>query len=184
MNELLNRAYNCYLVYLDNLNYGKVDQNYCLLYDAVLTIANNIDEEKYMQYFVANLLCASPYNNLEITDDMDRIMAWTLNSSETVTNEFDWHEISTPTNKTYPINTNTEVGFRFFYLSVPQGTNFIVTNELNMQLYDSALPADNPSQIFSLMGTVTMDNGQTNNVYRKDDVYNASNSVLFNVKLY
>jgi hypothetical protein len=182
MNELLEKAYNCYLVYLDNLNYGNVTQNDCLLYDAILTIANNIQEEQYIQYFVANLFCGNKYP-LTITSDMNRLIAWTLNESETVSNTFDWHLINAPTNVTYPIQTNSEVGFRYFYLSIPQGSNFTVTNELNMQLYDSALPKENLNQIFTFVGTATMENGQVNNIYRKDDVYNATNSVLFKVGL-
>lgn len=183
MNELLQKAYDCYLVYLDNLNYGNVTQNDCLLYDAILAIANDITEEQYLQYFVANLFCGGKYP-LTITSDMDRLIAWTLNESETVQPDFDWHSLGAPTNTTYPIHTNTEVGFRFFYLSVPQGVNILVTNELDMTLYDSALPVDAQNQLFSLVGTMTMENGQTNNVFRKDDVFNATNSVLFNVKLY
>lgn len=183
MNELLQRAYNCYLVYLDNLNYGKVDQNYCLVYDAILTIANNIEEEQYREYFIANLLCGERYP-LTITTDMDRQLAWTLNESETVTNMFDWHYLGTPSNTTYFINTNALVGFNFFHLSIPQGTNFMVQNELNIVLYDSSLPASGVNQIFSLTGTMTMPNGYTNNTFKKDDVYNTTNSVLFKVTLY
>lgn len=183
MNELLQKAYDCYLVYLDNLNYGNVTQNDCLLYDAILTIANNIQEERYIQYFVANLFCGDKYP-LTITSDMDRLIAWTLNEEETVDNLFDWHELEAPTNTTYRVTTNSEIGFRFFYLSIPQGVNVTIMNELDMVLYDSTLPANNVNQVFSLSGTMVMEGGQINNIYRKDDIYNATNSILFKVKIY
>lgn len=183
MNELLIRAYNCYLVHLDNLNFGRTDKTYCLLYDAILTIANDIQEEQFIEYFVANLFCPENFP-LELTKDMNRVIAWTLNDSDIVQNSFNWNIINAPINDTYPIQTNKLIGFNFFYLSIPQGTNFIVYNELNMVLYDSALPANHNNQLFSFKETMLMNNNQTNNIFRKNDIYNTSNSVLFKIKLY
>jgi len=183
-NILLEKAYNCYMIYLDHLNYGKVNQNYCMVYGAILAIANNITDEQFVQYFEEHLLCENPLYKLTITEDMDRYILWTLSPSDVLLSNFSWNEIPAPTNTTYPFTTNSLYGFNYLYVSVPQNENFIIYNELNMSLYDSSIGAGELNQIFTLIGTMTLDNGNVNNVYKKNDVYNTNNSVLFKVRLY
>lgn len=182
-NVLLEKAYNCYIAYLDNLNYGKVTQNYCLLYDAILMIANDITDQQYVEYFESNLDCNRRYV-LNITDDMGRQILWTLNDSEVVLGNFNWTTIDAPINTTYQFTTNSLGGFNYVYISVPQTVNMLIFNELNVQIQDSLAPGTNPNQLFTLVGTMTLENGNTNNVWKKKDVYNTINPVLFKVKIY
>lgn len=181
-NILLQKAYDCYLIYLDNLNYGRVNQNDCLVYDAILAIANNITDKQFIQYFEENLLCGNLYP-LTLTDDMDRFILWVLDPSETLLSNFVWNEIPAPTNTVYPFTTNSLYGFNYLYVSVPQNVNFTIENELNITIYDSSLPAEATNQLFALAGTMTLDNGTVNNVYRKTNVYNTHNPILFKVRL-
>lgn len=185
MNELLEKAYNCYIRYLNKLNYGTVTQNYCLLYDSILYIANDINDEQFYQYFVNNLNCkgAGSSFELDITDNMDRLILWTLNSSDTVLGTFTWNTVPAPQSGNYSFVTNSVSGYNWLYLSVPQDVNLLIYNELNIQLYDSNIAAGNPSQLFTLVGTMTTVNGHTNNVYRKNDVFNSLNSVLFKITI-
>lgn len=183
MNELLEKAYNCYIRFLNRLNYGNVTQNYCLLYDAILYIANDLDEEQFYQYFVNNLDCGTRYP-LDITEDMDRLILWTLNESSVVLNTFQWNTIPAPADGTFSFTTNQLEGYNWLYISVPQDVNMYIYNELNMQLYDSLAPVDGVNQLFNLVGTMTTVNGDTNNVYRKNEVFNSHNRPLFKVKIY
>ena len=180
---LLEKAYNCFIVYLDRLNYGRTNQNYCLLYDAILTLANDITDKQFVEYFEANLDCGTRYE-LQITEDMERKILWTLNSSEIVLDTFVWNEIPVPEDGTFQFTTNSLGGFNYLYISIPQGVNSYFFNELNMQIFDSLAAPTAPNQIFHLVGTMTLENGSVNNVYRKDDVYNTYNPVLFKVKIY
>lgn len=183
MEELIEKAYNCYIAYLNRLNYGKVDQSYCLLYDAILAIANDITEEKYLEYFINNLTCPILYQ-IEEAENINRMISWTLSSEETPDATFSWTELAAQTDTTYYVITSELVGFNFFYVSVPQSSNCIIYNELDMVLYNSTLSAADPSQAFSLAGTLTTSEGQANNILRKNDVYNTTHPVLFKVKLF
>ena len=182
-NILLEKAYNCFIVYLDRLSYGKVNQSYCLLYDAILAIANNIQEPQYIQYFENNLDCINMYY-LNITDSMNRKILWTLHDSDILLNSFSWNEIDAPINDTYQFTTNSKISFNYLYVSIPQGVNSMIFNELNVQIFDSLVGPNATNQLFSLVGTMTLPNGSVNNVYRKNDVYNTYNPVLFKVKIY
>ena len=57
MNNLLQKTYNCYIFFLNNLNFGKVNQNYDLVYNATLLINSGITEPRYIEYFESNLNC-------------------------------------------------------------------------------------------------------------------------------
>ena len=57
MVNLLLKSYNCYISYLDNLNFGRTDQNYNLLYDSVILLKSNINNPKFIEYFINNLSC-------------------------------------------------------------------------------------------------------------------------------
>lgn len=183
MNDtLLQKAYNCYLVFLDNLNYGKVNQNYCLVYDAILLIANNIEDKQYIQYFENNLECGSLYT-LNITTDMNRKILWTLSSSSTPLDNFVWNEIAANKNATYQFTTNSLPGFNYLYIATPQDKSVIIYNELNMPVFDSSAAPNGNNQLFELVGTKTVGNN-TNNIYKKKNVYNTFNPVLFKVQIY
>lgn len=179
---LLEKAFNCYLIYLDNLNYGKVSQSYCLLYDAILMISNNIDDKKFAQYFENNLDCPK-LHSLNITEDMNRKILWTLNSSPTLLSSFTWNEIPTPSNGVFQFTTNNLYGFNYLYVSIPQDVETILYNELDMQIYNSTVAPSGSNQLFELVGTMNVGN-TINNVYKKKNVYNTNNGVLFKVKIY
>jgi hypothetical protein len=90
---LLQRAYNCYLTYLDRLAYGRTDQDFCLLYGGIQVLANKM-EERYAQFFRENLLCPERYD-LDIVDNANKFILWTLNASPQL-EEFTWSEIAAP----------------------------------------------------------------------------------------
>jgi len=180
MNELLEKAYNCYLIYLDKLNYGNVNQEYCLVYDAILAISNNITDEKYRQYFVNNLLCPTKYP-LTITSEMNKMIMWTLNSSSNILNNFNWNNISPTGKNLYEFTTNSVPGFNFLYLSIPEDVSFIVMNELNMVIQNNLKSAGDVNQLFIFIGTSTV-NGKINNIWRKKDVFNSLNKVSFKIQ--
>lgn len=57
MDNLLEKTYNCYISYLNNLNFGKTEQNYSLIYGAILVLKYNITDARTVQYFENNLHC-------------------------------------------------------------------------------------------------------------------------------
>lgn len=62
MASLLNKSYNSYIYFLDNLNNGNTNYEYELLYQAILCLKNNITDKKYVEYFESNLLLPIRYN--------------------------------------------------------------------------------------------------------------------------
>ena len=182
MINLLQKAYNCYITYLDGLNYGRYSQNYCLLYDSILCLKNVITDEKYIQYFDNNLLCPERFT-LNITEQMERIIAWDLSTSYT-SNSFVWNDLIAPMLATYTFNTDAEVGLHFIYLAIPQDVNFIVYNSLGFILHDSTKPQTDPGQNFQLYGTAIMSNGSTNNVWRKNDPFDSGREIEFKIKIF
>jgi hypothetical protein len=68
-------------------------------------------------------------------------------------------------------------------LALPKDKKVKIQNELNVTVYDSELSPNNGNQLFSFIGTITK-HGVTNDVYRKDDVFNSTNEVTFKIKLY
>lgn len=168
--------------YLSNLNYGRTNQSYELLYDAILCLKEAIPELQYNQYFINNLFCPGKYK-ITITPAMQRIIAWTLSTEGTLAQSFIWNEISAPTLTTYTIPVGEKYGFNFLYFSVPQGIHFTIYNALDMVLFDSALPYSS-SQLFHLVGVAPTSVGTINDVYIKNDVYNSTNAVTFKLKLH
>jgi hypothetical protein len=181
MLKLLEKAYNCYMSLLFNMNYGKTDTDYCVLYDSVLALDNNITEPKYVQYFENNLLCQTKYP-LNITTAMEREIAWFLSPNSTNTS-FIWNPKETPTLSTYYVSISPKSGFNYLYFSIPQDVNFIIYNTLDMVLYNSSL-IDSADQLFILVGTTTTSKGATNNVYRKKDVYATSTPTNYKISLF
>jgi len=57
MDNLLEKSYNCYIRYLNKLNKGNTEQDYCILYGAILCLKANITDKKYIEYFTNNLNC-------------------------------------------------------------------------------------------------------------------------------
>lgn len=57
MDNLLEKSYNCYMRYLNNLNKGNIEQDYHVLYDSILCLKANITDTKYIEYFTNNLNC-------------------------------------------------------------------------------------------------------------------------------
>jgi len=56
MNSLLEKTYNSYLHFLSLVNNGRTDQDYAIIYNALLLIKNNISDKKFIQYYESNLL--------------------------------------------------------------------------------------------------------------------------------
>lgn len=181
-NELLNKAYNCYMQFLTNMNYGRISQCYSLLYDAILSLQENITEVQYTQYFENNLVCPELYP-LDITESM-RIFAWHLNSSDSATT-YIWNEIPVPVLGEYTFTTNTKYGLNFLYIAVPPDTNFIVYNALGHVIQNSLLPEGEVNQLFTLVGTSQMSNGVINQVWKKTDPFNTTTyPIEFKIKLF
>lgn len=179
MIRLEEKVVNCFSRYLTNLICGKTDQNYCLLYDSILLLRNNINEEKYIQYFYNNLNCSGNIK-LEVIDEKNRILGSTLNVLETSDNSFIWDEIDTPNLKTYSITTDSLQGYNFFYISIPPNTDARVYDSLNNLLLDTSIAGDYE---FIYDSTVVTSKGQVNSVYRKKNMYNTINPVNFIVTL-
>lgn len=182
MVNLLEKAYNCYIAYLDRLNYGRVSQNYSLLYDSILCLKNVISEEKFIQYFENNLLCPERFA-LNITTAMERIIAWDLSTSYTALS-FIWNELPAPMLASYNFTTDAEFGLSFLYLAVPPDANFILYNSLGFVIHDSTIDQNANGQNFKLYGSALMSNGSTNNVWRKDEPYDSSKPIDFKIKLF
>lgn len=177
--KLLEKAINCYINYLNYLTYGINNQNYNILYNAWILLKMGIDEKKLNDYFKSHLLCPTVLK-LNITSEMNRLITWTLNSSETLLNDFIWNDITITTLKTYSLNTESTIGYNYLYLSIPQDLNALIYDEMNNLLYDTSSPNLN----FDLVGTTTTSKEQTNLVYRKHNMFNTFNPITFNIKLY
>lgn len=61
MDNLFNSTYNCYIFFLNNLNYGRINQDYSILYDSILCLKENIIDAQYVEYFENNLTCTILY---------------------------------------------------------------------------------------------------------------------------
>lgn len=180
--NLLEKAYNCYIRFLNNLTYGRTNQNYSLLYDAILSLKENITDKQFVQYFENNLTCPKLYT-INITDEMARIFAWDLSSSDT-SSSFTWHEFGTPTLGDYNFTTNTKYGLNFLYIAVPSGVNFIIYDQLGSRLHDSSLPENAMGQHFEMVGTSKMSSGAINVVWKKTNPFSTTTyPVEFKVKL-
>lgn len=57
MRSLKEKIVNCYTQYLTKLNYGIINQDYKILYGAILLVKNNITTKKYVEFFSNNLIC-------------------------------------------------------------------------------------------------------------------------------
>lgn len=181
MIKLLEKAYNCYISFLTNLNYGRISVPYDILYDSILCLKNDITDTKYSQYFQSNLFCPIKFP-IVITPTMERMIGWFLNPDPNAST-FIWNEKEAPSLTTYYIDVTAKSGFNYLYFSIPQGVNFTIYNTLDIVLFDSQLP-DSASQLFMLIGTTTTSKGATNNVFRKKDVYATSSPITYKIKLY
>lgn len=56
MDSLLQKTYNSYIIFLNNLNFGKTDQKYDLLYNSVIFIKSGIIDPKIYEFFESNLV--------------------------------------------------------------------------------------------------------------------------------
>lgn len=180
MNSLLEKALNCYSTYLTRLSIGKTDQNYDLLYDAILLLKNNVSESKYTQYYENNLTCQT-VTRLEEVPEGDKVIGFELSTSETILESFEWVETPATTLKTYTITTDSVLGYNFLYFSIPSDANVIIYDALNTVIYNSEVSS--PLYAFELVGTALTSNNQINKVYRKKNVYNSNNPITFNINL-
>lgn len=181
MHKLLQKIVNCFDAYLKVLNYGKAIKPPVLLFHAILFQKSGIVSNLFKEYFYNNLKCPSLITLPENTA-MNRVISWALSSDEEVDSAFIWTEQSAPTLKTYNVTTNPKSGFNYFYVSVPQDTRFIIADSLGNILFNSTLVPT--PQHFTLAGTVTTSKGQTNAVYRDNNVFNSNNKITFTVKLF
>lgn len=180
MLKLLEKFINCYNTYLDNLTWGIYNKNYDVLYQSCLLLRTQIDNPRYIQYYYNNLKCPVKIK-LTVSDDMNRLISYSLNSSSSLLSTFTWDEIDISTLRTYPITTYSLSGYNFLYISVPQDLNCVIYDELNNLLFNSAIPG---TYQFTLVGTVTTSREKVNAVYKKKNVFNTFNPVTFYVKLF
>jgi hypothetical protein len=181
MARLEEKVVNCFDTYLKNLNYGKASKPSKLLYDAILYLRNRLDNDAIEAFLYNNLRCK---NNIKLTEtsSMKRVLSVTLSPSEEPLSTFIWKEYKAPVDADYTLTTTSTPGFNFVYISVPQDKNFIITNALGHVLFNSLLiPSE---QNFTLAGTVRTTKGQTNAVYRGNNIFNGHNPVKFIVKLF
>ena len=171
MFNLKEKVVNCYLQFLTQLNYGIV-RDYNLLYAAVLYLKNDIDESRYEQYLYNNLNCNKEITLTE-TSTTHMIIGNTLNSSSTLLETFEWNELSILNTGLYTITTTPKSGFNYLYISVPTG--------LTPVIYDSM--GDNITSSFNYVGEVITSLGKKNDVYKKDNVFNSSNSIQIKVSI-
>jgi hypothetical protein len=182
-NILLNKAYNCYIKFLNNVNYGRFSQEYCLLYDAILSLKENISDIKYVQYFENNLLCPNLYQ-LNISQEMVKLFAWDLNPSDIATS-FVWNETIVNNLGDYNFTTNTQYGLNFLYIAIPPGVNFIIYDVLGNILHNSTLPEGGPQQEFTMIGTSRMSSGVMNVTWKKINPFSTTTyPVDFKIRLF
>lgn len=180
MRSLKEKIVNCYKQYLTRLTYGIVNQDYCLLYGAVLTVKNNITDNKFIQYFENNLICSKTISLADI-DTLSNVISWTISSSSVIPNSANFTDIAAPTAGSYTLTTTRVIGYNFLYISAPEHRNVKFYNELNALVFDSRDPG---TYDFSYVGTIVTGDGSTNKVYKKDDVFNTFNPVTYYINLY
>lgn len=181
MVKLWEKIVNCFSSYLDRLNVGLANQNYEMLYNACLVAKNNINNPFYIQYFYNNLKC--PINiKLTVTNEMHRVISSTLSQSPTVLNSFNWNEEDITSLKTYSITSDIIPGeYNFFYVAVPQELNVAIYDEMGNLLFNSLISG---SYQFTLAGTTVTSKGKINAVYKKKNMFNSTNPITFNVKIF
>ena len=108
---------------------------------------------------------------------MDKVIAWTVNSSDNLNNTFAWEDVKISKRKDYYITNEIVDGFNFLYICLPKNTKFTIYNSLNLVLFDSSLPEN--GQLFT---TIFKDNEYL--ILRKKDVYNTRNPVTFKITIY
>lgn len=57
MLNLLQKTYNCYIILLNNINFGKTDGKYDIIYWSTLFLRSEIDNPAIVEYFKNNLKC-------------------------------------------------------------------------------------------------------------------------------
>ena len=92
MPSFLEKAVNCYISYLTNLNYGITDQKYCILYDSWILLKNNITDRRLVDYYSSHLNCPIKIK-LELSMDVKNLITWAINKSGATTNLFEWNNI-------------------------------------------------------------------------------------------
>ena len=178
MLKLSEKVVNCYKNYLTKLNYGITEQDYSLLYGAVLMLKTGVTDKKYKEFFYNNLLCTS---TIVLDPIEDRMITWTINSNANLVQSFVWTEFSSIYAKTYPIETNELAGYNYFYVTVPEAFNVKIYDEMSNLVFDSAVAGN---WQFTYKGTIKTSKGNTNKVYRKINVFNTIHPVKFYIKLY
>ena len=181
MVNLMGKVVNCYQTFLTYLTYGITNQNYELLYDANLLLRNEITDEKFRQYFYNNLKCSSNINLNESVTVNNKVISWTLNDSDILTNLFNWSEVNVTAAQTYNINSGSTTGYYYMYLSVPKDTRILIYDELGNLLFDAS---DSNTDEFEPCGMIQTSYGNINTVYKKKNMFNAKNPIVFTIKIY
>ena len=180
---LLSKTYNCYIKYLNNINYGRFQQDYCLLYDAILSLKENIIDKQFVQYFESNLFCPE-LTTINISQEMAKIFAWDLNVSDVATS-FSWKETAVTQLGDFNFTTNTQYGLNFLYIAIPPGVNFIIYDVLGNILHNSTLPEGTPQQEFTMVGSSRMSTGVMNVTWKKINPFSTTTyPVQFKIKLF
>ena len=180
MVNLLEKVVNCYKYYLTRLTYGITNQDYGLLYGAVLLLKNNITDDKYVEFFSNNLSCAGDIV-LSETETTTDLLSWTLNASPVLLDSFVFYSSQVPTIGTYSITTTVTSGYNFLYITVPGDKAIQIYDSLSDLVYDSEIAG---SYEFAYVGDLLMSNNKTNSVLRKLNVFNTYNPVTYYIKIY
>lgn len=182
MASLSEKVANCYKYYLTRLSYGITNQDYCLLYWAILTLKNNITDNKYIQYFYNNLVCPTSGGiSFPQNDETFDVISWTLNPSDTLSPDFVYISTRASIAGTYIIRTTSTIGYNFLYITVPVSRNVKIYDEMSDLIFDSS---GTGSYEFEYVGEIITGNNRSNAVYRKSNVYNTYNPVTYYVKIF
>ena len=63
--DLLERVHNSFIKYITNLEYGKTDDNYTMLYNSLLVLNPEIGNSKFIEFFYNRLNCEIFYKLYE-----------------------------------------------------------------------------------------------------------------------
>lgn len=181
MTNLEEKVVNCYKYYLTRLTYGITNQNYCMLYGAILAIKNNITDTKYTQYFYNNLNCPNMGVTFPTKSTSYDVFSWTLSPSSTVQSNFVWNNIRIGTGGTFTLRTPSTMGYNFLYITAPVNRGIKIYDEMSDLVFNST---GSGSYEFAAVGEIVTGNHRTNIVYRKNNVYNTYNSVTYYITIF
>jgi len=179
MLSLIEKSINCYIQYINNLSYGIQPGNYEILYKSILLLKNNITDAKYIEYFNNNLVCRTTVKLVEQLTNLD-VISWAVAEEDTLPESPNFLTTSAPYAGKYKITTPSVIGYNFLYITAPKHKNIRIYDEMNDLLFDSSYINNE----FVYSGNVITQKGRTNAVYRKNNVFNTLNPIIYYITLY